>query len=305
MNDFVVAADAVAAARQAGLQKACLAPGQMVLRGALAGGLLGYATSLVMVMLAQGAPPVAGALCFPVGFAILVLLGLELVTGNFALLPLAYLGTTPLSPPGAHGAPARERRGVQGAEPHVNMWRNWICVYAGNLLGGVVYAGLFYLAISGAGASTGGAVGDQLRRAAQAKTLAYAALGAQGWATAVVKGVLCNWMVTLAAVLAFSSRSTTGKIAAMWLPIFTFFAHGYEHSVVNMFVIPAGMLLGAPVPPAAWWVWNQIPVTIGNLVGGVLFTGLALHLAYPPRVAAAASPAREATALHAAPADAI
>ena len=284
MNDFVVAADAVAAARQAGLQKARLTPGQMVLRGALAGGLLAYATSLVMVMLAQGAPPSAAALCFPVGFAILVLLGLELVTGNFALLSLAYA--------------ARE---LSSGE----LWRNWIGVYAGNLLGGVVYAGLFYLAISGAGASTGGAVGDQLRRAAQARTLAYAALGAQGWATAVIKGVLCNWMVTLGAVLAFSSRSTTGKIAAMWLPIFTFFAHGYEHSVVNMFVIPAGMLLGAPVPPAAWWVWNQIPVTIGNLAGGVLFTGLALHLAYPPRVAAAASPAREAPALRAAPADAI
>jgi len=123
MNDFVVAADAVAAARQAGLQKARLAPGQMVLRGALAGGLLGYATSLVMVMLAQGAPPVAGALCFPVGFAILVLLGLELVTDNFALLPLAYLRTTPRSP-GAHDRPAKEQREVQETEPLMNMWRN-------------------------------------------------------------------------------------------------------------------------------------------------------------------------------------
>jgi formate/nitrite transporter FocA (FNT family) len=59
-----------------------------------------------------------------------------------------------------------------------------------------------------------------------------------------VKGTLCNWMVTLGAMLAMASRSTIGKVAAMWLPIMIFFAHGYEHSVVNMFVLPAGMLLG-------------------------------------------------------------
>ena len=112
----------------------------------------------------------------------------------------------------------------------------------------------------------------------------------------MVKGVLCNWMVTLAAVLAFASRSTTGKIAAMWLPIFTFFAHGYEHSVVNMFLIPAGMLLGAPVPASTWWLWNQIPVTIGNLFGGVFLTGFALHLSYPQRTAVEPSSTREAAA---------
>ena len=284
MNDFVTAAETIAAARHAGLQKARLSPPQMVLRGVLAGMLLGYATSLVMVILAQGAPPVVGALCFPVGFVILVLLGLELVTGNFALLQLAVLARS-LSP---------------GA-----MLRHWSWVYAGNLIGSVLYAVLLYLAISSAGASTGGAIGDQLRRVAQAKTLGYAALGAQGWAAAVVKGVLCNWMVTLAAVLAFASRSTTGRIAAMWLPIFTFFAHGYEHAVVNMFVIPAGMLLGAPVPPAAWWIWNQIPVTLGNLLGGVLFTALALHLAYPAGTAAETPATREAPAFHAAQADAV
>jgi formate/nitrite transporter FocA (FNT family) len=88
-------------------------------------------------------------------------------------------------------------------------------------------------------------------------------------------------MVTLGAVLAFVSRSTIGKIAAMWLPIATFFAHGYEHSIVNMFVIPAGMLLGAPVSVGGWWLWNQIPVTLGNIVAGILLTGFALCLSYP------------------------
>ena len=88
-------------------------------------------------------------------------------------------------------------------------------------------------------------------------------------------------MVTLGAVLAFASRSTIGKIVAMWLPIATFFAHGYEHSIVNMFVVPAGMLLGTPVSVAGWWFWNQIPVTLGNIVAGVLLTGFTLSVSYP------------------------
>jgi tetratricopeptide (TPR) repeat protein len=100
--------------------------------------------------------------------------------------------------------------------------------------------------------------------------------GAAGWATSFVKAIACNWLVTTGTVLAFASRSTAGKIAAMWLPIAIFFAHGYEHSVVNMFVIPAGMLLGARVGLSDWWLWNQIPVTLGNILGGAVFTGLAL-----------------------------
>src|SRR5262249_8442422 len=153
-----------------------------------------------------GLPPLVSALIFPVGFVMLVLLGLELATGNFALLPAAL---------------ADRRIGV-GA-----MLRNWAWVYAGNLVGSVLYAALLYAAITNFGTSNGGPLAEQLRQLAQKKTLAYEALGAAGWATAFVKAILCNWMVTIGAVLAFASRSTAGKILAMWLPITTFFAHGY------------------------------------------------------------------------------
>jgi formate transporter len=74
----------------------------------------------------------------------------------------------------------------------------------------------------------------------------------------------------------------------MWLPILTFFAQGYEHSIVNMFVIPAGMFLGAPVSLGNWWLWNQVPVTIGNIFSGSLFTGLALYSTF--RVKPSAEP---------------
>ena len=67
------------------------------------------------------------------------------------------------------------------------------------------------------------------------------------------------------------------------MPIFIFFAQGFEHAVVNMFVIPTGMMMGAKVTVADWWLWNQIPVTLGNLVGGFVFTGLALYLTHKPR----------------------
>ena len=239
--------------------KAKLSIRDMLLRGILAGAFLGFATSLAMVITSQGLPPIVGAAFFPVGFVMLVLLGLELATGNFALLPPALLA---------------------GGVGWKQLLRNWLWVYLGNLVGSVGYALLFYLAITNSGANNGGALGDLVRQAAQKKTLGYMALGAGGWTTAFVKGVLCNWMVTVGTLLALISRSTIGKIAAMWLPITTFFAQGYEHSIVNMFVIPAGKLLGAPVTISNWWFWNQVPVTLGNVLAGAVLTGIAVYVTH-------------------------
>jgi len=232
----------------------------------LSGVFLGFATSLAVVVTAQGLPPIVGAILFPVGFVMLALLGLELATGNFALLPAALTA----------------RQVSLG-----RLLRNWSWVYLANLLGSLFYALLFYLTVTNFGATGSGAVGDLLKSAAQKKTLAYMSFGASGWATAVVKGVLCNWMVTIGALLALVSRSTVGKIVAMWLPILTFFAQGFEHSIVNMFVIPVGMMFGAPVSIGNWLLWNQLPVTIGNIISGALFTGLALYATYRERPPAA------------------
>lgn len=242
--------------------KASLSIRDMLLRGALAGALLGFATSLAMVVTSQGLPPIVAATFFPVGFVMLVLLGLELATGNFALLPPAL---------------------VAGQVGWRQLLRNWIWVYIGNLLGSMFYALLFYLAITNCGANNGGPLGEMVRQAAQKKTLGYMAAGAGGWTTAFVKAVLCNWMVTVGTMLALISRSTIGKIAAMWLPITTFFAQGYEHSIVNMFVIPAGRFLGAPVSTVNWWLWNQVPVTLGNILSGAILTGLAMYATYGRR----------------------
>jgi len=246
---------------QAGVSKARLAPRDLLVRGFLSGTLLGFATTLAFTATLQTKVGLVGGLVFPVGFVMIVLLGLELVTGNFALLPLAV----------------RERRIGMG-----DLLGNWSLVFVGNLVGSLFYAWLFTLTVA-----PDSEMARQLVAVAQAKTLGYAKLGGHGMTVAVAKAILCNWMVTLGVVMALTSQSTAGKIAAMWLPILTFFAQGFEHSVVNMFAIPAGMMMGAEVSVREWWIWNQIPVTLGNIVGGMLFTGLALHVTHRKRVAAA------------------
>lgn len=246
---------------QAGVSKARLAPRDLLVRGFLSGTLLGFATTLAFTATLQTKVGLVGGLVFPVGFVMIVLLGLELVTGNFALLPLAV----------------RERRIGVG-----DLLGNWGLVFVGNLVGSLFYAWLFTLTVA-----PDSEMARQLVAVAQAKTLGYAKLGGHGMTVAVAKAILCNWMVTLGVVMALTSQSTAGKIAAMWLPILTFFAQGFEHSVVNMFAIPAGMMMGAEVSVREWWIWNQIPVTLGNIVGGMLFTGLALHVTHRKRVAAA------------------
>jgi len=114
----------------------------------------------------------------------------------------------------------------------------------------------------------------------ESRTLGYAQYGAAGMLTLFIRAALCNWMVSTGVVGAMISTTVSGKVIAMWMPIMVFFAMTFEHSVVNMFVIPAGMMLGASVSLRDWWLWNQIPVTVGNILGGVVFTGLALYLTH-------------------------
>lgn len=268
--DYVKPADVVTAAVDAANRKIALAPRDLLIRGMLSGAILGVATSLAFNGALSTGQPLVGALIFPVGLVIIVLLGLELVTGSFALLPLPWL--------------ERHARGPA-------VLANWAWVFLGNLIGSLAYGLLLAVALTNMGTLEPSGVAARLIAVAEAKTTAYAALGLAGLVTVFIKAMLCNWLVCLGVVLGMSSTSTLGKIAAAWLPIFIFFAQGFEHAVVNMFVIPTGMLLGASVTLIDWWVWNQIPVTLGNLVGGAVFTGLALYTTHRPRPAAAPAPA--------------
>lgn len=241
---------------QAGTAKATLPIPQLVMRGFLGGALLGFATTLSYQATAQTQVAMFGAILFPVGFVMIVLLGMELVTGNFALIPLAVM---------------------EGRTSAGKMLNNWLWVYIGHMAGAALYALMYALVQTKFGHSSGDPLAEAVIKAAEAKTIAYAALGAAGLGTSFIKAILCNWMVCLGTVMAMTSHSTGGKIASMWLPILTFYGQGYEHLVVNLFVIPCGMMLGAPITLGDWWLWNQLPVTLGNIIGGFLFTGLALY----------------------------
>jgi formate/nitrite transporter len=259
--DYTKPADVVAAMIDLGVKKLALPPRDLFIRGALSGALLGAATTLAFTGSLTTGQPIVGALIFPVSLVMIVLLGLELVTGSFALVPLARL----------------DGRAGWGA-----VVANWSWVFVANLIGSIVFGALIAISLTNMGKLEVSGVAARIVSVAEAKTIGNAALGTAGMVSVFVKGILCNWLVCLGVVMAMTSTSTVGKIAATWLPVFLFFALGFEHAVVNMFVIPTGMLLGAKVSVADWWLWNQIPVTLGNLVGGFVFTGLALYATYKP-----------------------
>lgn len=273
-SDSLTPADLMARMLAAGAGRAGLGLGDMLVRGALSGALLGVSTSLAVTAALQSADPLVGAVIFPVGFIMIVLLGFELVTGNFAVLPLAAMAGR-LSP------------GV--------MLGNFAAVFAGNLIGSLLYAALFAVVMTNAGAAAAlPPVAAKIVAIAQMKTTGYAALGGMGLVTVFVKAILCNWLVCLGVVMGLASTSQIGRIAGAWMPIMIFFAQGFEHSVVNMFIIPAGMMLGARVTLADWWLWNEIPVTLGNLAGGFLLVALPLFVTYA-RVRPARAPLADAS----------
>jgi formate transporter len=259
--DFVKPAEVAKSMVETGSRKLTLPASTLLIRGILSGAILGAATTLALNAALTTGQPLVGAIVFPAGLIMIVLLGLELVTGSFALVPLPFL-----------------RGEASGSAAIANC--GW--VFLGNLIGTVAYGVLIAIALTDMGAIEPAGVAARIVAAAEVKTNGYAAFGFAGLVTVFVKAILCNWMVCLAVVLSMTSTSTIGKIATVWIPVFVFVAQGFEHSVVNMFLIPTGMMLGAKITVADWWLWNQIPVTLGNLVGGFCFTGFALYWTYKP-----------------------
>ena len=194
-----------------GAAKAAHKASDLLIRGVLAGALLAFATGLALQGALQTNVPLVGALIFPVGFALIVVLGLALLTGNFGLVPLAVLA----------------RRASVG-----QVLANWLWVFAGNMIGSLLFAGLFYVVLTDVG-TLAGALGDHIRALAESKTIAYEPCGYDGLVTGFVKAMLCNWMVCLGVIMGASSRSLPGKVL-MLAAIFAFFALGFEHCV-NMF----------------------------------------------------------------------
>ena len=265
MVDAVQPSRVVQAMIEAGAVRARLPFGELFVRSALAGAFLGVATTLAFTAATQTGVPIVGALIFPVGFSMIVVLGLDLITGSFALLPLAVMA----------------RRATAG-----QLVRNWTVTFVGNYVGSLVLAGLMYLSLSKGGVNFDDPIIAKITAAVTARTAGFYNAGSAGLVTDFVRAMLCNWMVCLGVVMALCARTSIGKIVGCWLPILIFFAQGFEHAVVNMALMPLGLMLGAKATVGQYLLANELPTTIGNLVGGFLFTGLALYIAYPTGSAA-------------------
>ncbi|HET9516199.1 MAG TPA: formate/nitrite transporter family protein [Actinoplanes sp.] len=252
----------------AGASKIHMSARDTLLRAYMAGALLTLAAAFAVKMAVDTGVPIVGAVLFPIGFTLLYLLGYDLLTGVFVLGPLAWIAKRP---------------GVTIG----GVLRNWGLVFVGNFAGALTVAFLvtvfvtygFDTTIQDAG-NQFAAYGKKLAEIGSDRTLGYEEHGAGGWLAVFVRGMLCNWMVSTGVVGALLARDVIGKVVVMWLPILLFFAMGFEHSVVNMFLFPVGIMLGADFTWIDYFVWNEIPTVVGNLVGGLLFTGLAIYLTH-------------------------
>lgn len=203
-----------------------------------------------------GVGRLVSAAVFPVGLMMVVLCGAELFTGNCLMII---------------GVLDRKIR-ISG------MLRNWVLVYLGNFLGALLVVAL--MKSTGLWETGSGLLGASVIKTAQAKVQL-------SFGQAFVRGILCNWLVCLAVWMSTGARETVSKIFAIWFCIGLFVISGFEHSIANMYFIPAGIaaaadsglaqLAGCDVSVLTvgnFLVKNLLPVTLGNILGGGLFVGM-------------------------------
>jgi formate transporter len=258
----------------AGEAKVFMSTRDTVIRAYMAGAILALAAAFAVTITVQTGQPLLGALLFPVGFCMLYLLGFDLLTGVFTLVPLAWIDKRP-------GVTLR------------SVLRNWSLVFVGNFAGALTVALMMSVIFTFGFTMAPNDVGQQLGAIGASRTVGYADHGAAGMLTLFLRGVLCNWMVSTGVVAAMISTSVSGKVIGMWMPVLVFFYMGFEHSIVNMFLFPSGLMLGGDFSVADYLVWNEIPTVVGNLVGGLAFVGLTLYATHARTGASRRRPAPE------------
>jgi len=261
-------------AENIGVNKVNIGPFRMLALAVLAGAFIALGAVFMTTVTAgasgvlpYGIARLLGGVAFCLGLILVVVAGAELFTGN-NLIVMAWAS----------------RKVTTG-----KLLRNWLIVYLGNFVGAVLTAYGVYL--SGQYAFGQGAVG------LQALTIANAKVGLS-FTQAVVLGVFCNALVCLAVWLCMSARTTTDRILSILFPISAFVAAGFEHSIANMYFIPVALFIKNGAPAEFWtnigktaadfsnvtwgnfFVANLLPVTIGNIIGGVLMVGLVYWFIY-------------------------
>jgi formate/nitrite transporter FocA (FNT family) len=255
---YLVPSEFVTKMVDAGESKIFMSTRDTVIRAYMAGAILALAAAFAVSVNVSTGAPIVGAALFPVGFCMLYLFGFDLLTGVFVLSPLALIDKRPGVTPGG-------------------VLRNWGLVFIGNFAGAFTVAVMMSIVFTFGFSSPPDKVGQVIGTIGENRTVGYAAHGAAGMLTLFVRGMMCNWMVSAGVVGAMISTTVSGKVIAMWMPIMLFFFMTFEHSVVNMFLFPSGLLLGGKFTIMDYLIWNEIPTVVGNLVGGLAFTGLTLY----------------------------
>ena len=247
------------------MNKANLSFGQMMVLGTLAGIFIGFGAIFALTVMSGinifGLKKFLGGAVFTVGLMLVVIAGAELFTGNVLMLTALYSRKLSLS----------------------KMLRNWVVVYIFNFVGSVILAWIFFGTHLWGNGDNLNSVGKLILSVANSKT-------GLSFTEAFTRGMLCNILVDLACILSFAAESVSGKILGIFFPISAFVASGFEHSVANMFFIPIGLFvkssigteLASQFSNLSWsgFFGNLFAVTLGNIVGPMIFVTLMYYLAY-------------------------
>lgn len=257
---------------EVGYRKVNLPAYKQLMLGILAGAFIAFASqgsnAAIHTIQSVGlGKALAGAL-FTTGLMMVLITGAELFTGNMLVIVSC----------------------LEGRSKWRDALRNWFFVYAGNFLGSMLIALLIHF--SGQFNFSDGLLGGFTIKVAANKV-------GLSFSNAFLMGVLCNWLVCMAVWMAQASKDITGKLLAVFFPIWLFITSGFEHSVANMYYIPAGIFaktnhvwldaaIGMGVTPEAlhalnWQSFllnNLIPVTLGNIIGGTVFVGFIFWLSF-------------------------
>lgn len=260
---FSTPAEVTASYAAAGAAKTRMSTARLLLLGVLAGFLIAMggaaASTASHAVVNPGLARLVSGVLFPFALATVILTGAELFTGN-TLIVISVL----------------DRQATVAG-----LLRNWCLAFLGNAMGALLVA--VGCALFGQLNLNGGALAVHTIRTAAAKC-------ALPFGSALVLGIFCNVLVTLAVLISLSSKDVTGRILGAFLPICFFVVCGFEHCVANLFYIPAGLFAkGVPAYAAlageagvdmtgltwgAFFLHNLLPVTLGNILGGAGVGGL-------------------------------
>lgn len=271
-NHFLCPSEIIELNMNANETKTTLPLGKMFLLGIMAGMFIafGAATSSTAAHSIEniGVSRALAGVIFPVGLMLIVFLGGELFTGNCLIILNVFSGRTSL----------------------FQMLRNLLVVYMSNFIGALLIDIL--IVFSGNLNYSDGLLGAYTIKVAVGK---ISLTPIQGFAS----GILCNILVCLAVLMSLSAKDIIGKIWAIFFPIFAFVVGGFEHCVANMFYIPAGIFASfnpnyVQIAQETYGITskqlenlsflgsfhNFLPVTLGNIFGGMFFVSIPLFLIY-------------------------